>query len=255
MNASDYDSLKCTLDPQRDVVCSAVEFKFRDPLEGVRIGVPVRGRNCAHEQCFDTSSYIDAVLRDKDLLRGSICPLCPEQLGKNLEHLAVDEYFERLLQNEALDASTVLTITRNPQGSLEVAVGQEEGVVSDAETASEEGTEDYRPAAKRAAELVGKRVDPLLEIRQDLLRLEPEGNVMDVSDLEVLDLVNRVLHITSLPPRTFPSDLLSFLVLLEEEGKSCYVNPNRTVALVLCATLEKAQEILKRQLDSHALVW
>ena len=66
------------------------------PLTCVRITLPARGRNCAHVQCFDLSSFL-RYCRHQCAWH---CPICLSALP--WQELAVDRWFSQLLA--AIDA-------------------------------------------------------------------------------------------------------------------------------------------------------
>ncbi|BFZ54156.1 E3 SUMO-protein ligase pli1 [Savitreella phatthalungensis] len=78
------------------------DISLRDPLSGMRITIPCRGQLCRHTQCFDAFSWLSM----NEQIPRFQCPVCNQNIP-NLKAIAVDEYFQEILQQTSPDTDSV----------------------------------------------------------------------------------------------------------------------------------------------------
>uniref|UniRef100_A0A1I8GKK6 SP-RING-type domain-containing protein n=1 Tax=Macrostomum lignano TaxID=282301 RepID=A0A1I8GKK6_9PLAT len=106
-----------------EVALTDLTASLRCPLTRSRIGIPARGRDCAHLQCFDASVFLTMNER-KSSWR---CPCCDRPL--RLDDLRVDELFRDILAARAA-ADPVDTVRFLPDGGWVPAEAEQPGAAA-----------------------------------------------------------------------------------------------------------------------------
>lgn len=122
-----------SFDPDVEIVNSAVTIDLTDPFTSCMWELPVRGKNCRHNQCFDLKVFLET--------RGSKtghpsapeqfkCPICGSDARPQI--LTMDMFFvkirEELQQTGRLDAKAVIL---DGQGSWKIKEEDKKGEPSD----------------------------------------------------------------------------------------------------------------------------
>lgn len=82
------DELQCVERKQK--------FKLTCPITLTRIGIPARGRDCRHLQCFDLDSFVQVTKGSKAFNNRWKCPECPLILRTDV--LVVDPFVTEILR-------------------------------------------------------------------------------------------------------------------------------------------------------------
>ncbi|KGO70343.1 Zinc finger, RING/FYVE/PHD-type [Penicillium expansum] len=90
-----------------DIVATSSVMSLKCPLSTLRIQVPCRSIVCAHNQCFDASSFLELQKQAPTWT----CPVCSK--STSFESLQVDQYVDDILQSTSPDIDQV---TVEPDG-------------------------------------------------------------------------------------------------------------------------------------------
>lgn len=139
-------------DPDIEVVNSCVVINMSDPYTSRIWNIPMRGRSCRHDQCFDLDTFLETRTSkrpgqpcDPDEFK---CPICGGDARPR--SLVKDEFFEvlraELAQRDRLDANAIVM---QPDGTWEVQEEEKTGETGDGS--------GRRPAGPRAESAAGAR--------------------------------------------------------------------------------------------------
>lgn len=137
-------------DPDIEVVNSCVVINMSDPYTSRIWNIPMRGRFCRHDQCFDLDTFLETRTSkrpgqpcDPDEFK---CPVCGGDARP--QSLVKDEFFEvlraELAQRDRLDANAIVM---QPDGTWEVQDEEKTGETGDGS--------GRRPGAPRAESAAG----------------------------------------------------------------------------------------------------
>lgn len=95
-----------------DIEMASFDLTLKDPLSYMRISVPCRTTFCKHNQCWDAMAFLSI----NEQTPQWTCPICHIAIS-GLGAIAVDGYFQDILENVAADVDTILV---DPKGNWKV---------------------------------------------------------------------------------------------------------------------------------------
>lgn len=95
-----------------DIEMASFDLTLKDPLSYMRITVPCRSTFCKHNQCWDAMAFLSI----NEQTPQWTCPICHVSIS-GLSSIAVDGYFQDILDNVGEDVDTILV---DPQGNWKV---------------------------------------------------------------------------------------------------------------------------------------